>query len=165
VYIIVAIYDTDANFLGYTIKDADPAIVKLQSTNLWLESEIDKLQEQLNRLNQAVDLRLYWPNPKDPEVLAILANPDFMPIEYIEMEMVDDEHSYYVWVQEPEYDPATGEPTGRMVDGSVLDEQASVIRYKMGIVPARPSDELYRIKGACELVARQRAGLVESGDV
>lgn len=161
----MAVFDLDGNFFGYVIKDAAPNIFKLQSTNIYQELEYPQAEQRIAALNQDIDIRSYWPNPKDPTVLAVLADPNFMPIEYEMKNMVDDENSYYVWVQEPEYDHETGLPTGRTVNGSELDEMASVIRYKMGRVPKRPSDEMYRIKAACELIARERAGLVDSANV
>lgn len=154
-YRSVAIYSMDGAFVGYGIKGDAP---KLQTTNIYVEGEEAKLKEQLSSLNQTQDIRAFWPNPKDPEVLALLADESFVPIEYEEREVVDDEHSYYVWQQEPEVDE-TGMPTGRMVQGSALDEGASVIRYKMGRVPKRPTDVMWRIKRASEVVARRRAGL------
>jgi hypothetical protein len=166
----VAIYSLAGDFLGYTIKsDAiDPGtgqpVKKLQTTNLYLEGEEDKLKEQLERLNQDVDLRLHWPNPKDPEVMQLLNDPDFIPLEYELREVVDDETSYYVWKLEPEVseetgqyviDPTTGQP--HMIQGTELDEMSSVVRYKQAYVPKRPTDVMWRIKLACEKVARQRA--------
>jgi hypothetical protein len=162
-YASVAVYSLEGDFLGYGIKD--DAAQKLQSTNLYLESEGGKLNEQLERLNTNVDLRSHWPNPKDPAVVQLLSDPDFIPIEYELREVIDDEHSYYVWKQEPAVDengkyiidPTTGQPT--MVQGSELDELASVIRMKQAWVPKRPTDVMWRIKQASEVIARQRAGI------
>lgn len=156
-YLPVAVYSMDGDFLGYAIKGEQ---FKLQSTNLYRENEGDALQQRLNDLNEDVDLRLYWPNPKDPEVLEILAHPEWMPIQYKMAEVVDDEHSTYVWEQVEEVYPDTGVPTGRWVDGENLDRNRSTIRHKWAQVPVNPTDEMLRIKAACEAVARRRAGLV-----
>src|SRR5665213_4322537 len=94
-------------FIGYGIRnpaeraDSD-GVVKLQSANVYVEGQEAKLNEQLELLNQNADLRAFWPNPKDPEVLALLEDRSFMPIEYEERQVVDDENSHYVWKQEIE---------------------------------------------------------------
>jgi hypothetical protein len=162
-YSPVLVYTTDGTFVGYSIIGSE---FKLQTTNLYSDQEQPQLQEQLERLNTNHDLRQTWPHPQDPEVQEIVNNPEWMPIEYIDAEMVDDEHSYYVWKQEPLMDenmqyvtnPVDG--TIVMVQGTELDETASVIRYKWGKVPKNPSDQMLRLKAACEAVARRRAGLV-----
>lgn len=164
-FIPVACYSaTDGNFLGYAIKAAEVPS-KLQSTNLYLEGEEVKLNEQLAALNENVDIRSHWPSHNDPEVQALVNDPSFMPIEYIDAQVVDDDHSLYVWKKEhatddhgnPLFDLATGQPV--MVDGSELDEMASVISYKIARVPKRPSDAMWRIKKAAETIARRRAGV------
>ena len=157
-FIPVAIYNyTDSAFIGYGIKDEKAD--KLQSTNIWREGEEDKLNERLAALNAEIDLNKHWPHPQDPEVVALLDDPTFMPIEYIEAEVIDDEASTYVWKKEAETDEH-GDFTGRLVDGSELDEGASTIIYKIGKVPKRPTDVMWRIKAASEQVARRRATMV-----
>jgi hypothetical protein len=161
-YNAIAIYSMAGDFIGYGIKD--DALFKLQSANLWGEHEVDKLNENLKRLNVDIDLRRTWPNPKDPEVLQIVNDKDFMPIEYKEAQVVDDEKSNYVWEIVPAVDE-NGDylynPDGSHVltQGENLDEAASTIFYKMAMVPANPTDEMLRIKAACEVIARKRAGL------
>jgi hypothetical protein len=152
----VLVYDEHANFVGSCIKD--PQHPKLQTTNLYVPGEEAKLTERLNQLNETVNLNAFWPRQDDPEVLSLLADESFVPIEYIDAEMIDDDHSFYVWQQVPETDDE-GRPTGRMIDGQELDRNASVITYKMGRVAARPTDVMWRIKQASEAVARKRAGI------
>ena len=157
-YVHLALYDPQTSeFVGYAIKD-DQAD-KLQSTNIYRDGEEDKLSTQLNRLNDQSALNQHWPHPQDPDVQALVNDPNYHPLEYVEQEVIDDENSYYVWVKEPELDE-NGEATGRMVDGPELDREASVIRYKVGKVPVRPTDVMLRIKRACEDVARARAGML-----
>lgn len=153
-YVPVAIMRVDGSFVGYTIMRADAQ--KLQTTNIYTEGEEAKLDEQVALLNADVDIKRFWPHPQDPEVLALLADETFIPIEYKMAEMVDDEHSYYVWKQTEEVDQH-GNPTGRMVDSEWLDEEASVLAYKVGKVPVKPAQELFRIQKACEVIARKRA--------
>jgi len=152
----VLIYSKTGAFVGWGIKGSE--IDKLQSANLWTEAEQEKLAKRLNELNENVDLNATWPHPQDPDVLQLLADKNFVPIEYEERQVVDDDHSDYVWEQVPETDD-NGVPTGRFVDGENIDRQASVIRYKMDWLPKRPSDVMWRIKKASEVVARKRAGL------
>lgn len=142
----VLVYDQEGNFIGHAIKST--SALKLQSTNIYLEGEQEDLNAQLARLNESVSLKAVWPNPRDPEVIALLDDPKFMPIEYVEEDVVDDENSYYVYDKEP--DPETGEL-------GVINREASVIAYKTMMVPARPSDAMERQKGACEAVAKRRA--------
>jgi hypothetical protein len=151
----VMLYSMDADFIGYTILGQNG---KLQSTNTYAAGEEDKLNARIAELNTEVDLNAYWPNPKDPEVLKLLDDPSFVPIEYVETDVIDDENSWYVWQQVAEVD-AYGNPTGEIVDSEHIDETASVIRYKRGRVPKRPTDHMWRIKSASEVVARRRAGL------
>lgn len=153
-YFAVAVYTLEGDFIGYAIKGP----LKLQSTNLYTEREHGQLNARLNELNVDVDLKLYWPNPKDPAVLQILADERFMPLEYVEAEVVDEDRSYYVWEMVNEVDEH-GNPTGQQVQGENLDKTASVINYKLAKVPKNPSDMMLRIKAACEVVARDRAKL------
>lgn len=162
-FIPVALYTMEGEHVGYAIK-ATEVPSKLQSTNVYLEGEEDKLRQQLADLNENVDIRSHWPDHRDPEVQALINDPSFMPIEYVDAEVVDDENSFYVWKKEhktdengnPLYDIATGLPV--LVDGTELDEVASVIVKKIARVPKRPSDAMWRIKKAAETVARRRAG-------
>lgn len=151
----VLIYSTEGDLLGYAIKGDDS--LKLQSTNIWKEGEEQSLTEQLGRLNESVELSTQWPDADDPDVKAILNNPEFMPIEMHMADVVDDANSYFVYTEEPEFD-LDGRPTGETIQGH-LDEQASVVVTKPMLVPIRPSDAMERMKAACELVARSRAGL------
>jgi hypothetical protein len=158
----VMIYSLNGDLLGYAIKN--DTLTKLQSTNMYAEHEISALNEQLRRLNTDVDLRQYWPNPKDPEVLRILDDEKFMPIEYVQAQVVDDELSTYIWELEQAVDERGNDlrhPDGKpvMTQGANLDEQNSIIRYKMAMIPKNPSDLMLRIKAASEVIARQRAGL------
>lgn len=137
----VFIYDSDGNFIGYSIKD--PNARKLQTTNIYLGSEEKDLYEQLDRLNNKQQIMSNWPDAKDPDVVALLNDPNFSPIEMIETDVVDDDNSYYVYVKD-----GNGE--------DVIDQQASVLSYKKMMVPARPTDVMQRVKLACEEIAKRR---------
>lgn len=101
-YISLALYTLDGEFVGYCIRGEH----KLQSTNIYFENETDQLNEQLSRLNTNIGLKQHWPTAEDPDVVAILNDETFMPV----------------------------------------NENAAGV-------------EMLRIKAACELVARRRAGL------
>lgn len=158
----LAIYTMQGQFVGYAIKD--PKVSKLQSTNVYLEGEEAKLNERIAELNEKGDLTAVWPHPQDPEVKSLLDNPEFCPINYVERDVVDDDKSLYVYKQEqetdemgnPVFDIITGQP--KMIQGDI-DPMASVLVYKKAMVPEKPTDHMFRIKKACEAVARKRAGL------
>jgi hypothetical protein len=154
-YVKALVYDSEGNFRGYTTLNHEAN--KLKSTNLWSEEEQPKLDEQLDRLNVDTQLKATWPRTDDPDVIALLQNRSWMPYQTKLAKVVDDAQSHYVYHQEPEVD-ALGNPTGRMTKGH-LDEEASVIRFKMAEVPVNPIDVQIRTKRAQEIVARHRAGL------
>jgi len=145
-------------FLGYSIKGVN----KLQTTNLYGEDEKDKLQAQLDRLNRSVNLDKYWPNPRDPEVVALLNDPFFMPLEMAPQRVIDEAKSYLVYKKDQEVDrygnpvySLTGQPV--LVDSPDLDWEASVLSYKMVNLPVESSRATLRIKQACEQIAQKRA--------
>lgn len=146
---IVLIYDIKGTFRGYTILNAN----KLASTNLWPDAELKDLQMQIDRLNEGTNIKQFWPNTRDPEVQALLNDPNFMPYETTTEQAVDEENSYYVW------DRVTQD--GQPAPGASIDHNASVIAYKAIQVPVRPEEVTIRFKRAHEIVARRRAGLDE----
>jgi hypothetical protein len=146
-YSAVSIYDLDGNFLGYSIKQT--GVDKLLNNNLWSErpEDVEDLKAQLARLNDAVDIRAYWPDVRDPEVQELVNNPDWEPLVLSPVEVMDEENSIQIWEQEPNLE--TGEP-------GILDRDASIIVFKNVMAPA-PAHVQARIKKACEIVARRRA--------
>lgn len=146
----VAVYTLgdQAEFVGYAIQKncEDPRVHKLTSVNLWTDDETDDLRAQLARLNDQSEVLKFWPDYRDPEVLAILANPNFMPIQYEDADVVDEAKSIIVWLEEPR----EGLPYGRM------DEDNSVIVTKTEKAPT-PASQQARTKGAQEIVARRRS--------
>ena len=146
---IAIVYDAEGNFRGYTIIKGN----KLASTNIWPEDQQADLQTQVQRLNADVNIKQFWPDTRDPDVQALLNNPDFMPYEKTTEQVVDDENSYLVYdeSQRTEY------------DSPVLDMERSVLAYKDVEVPKNPAEVTVRFKRAHEIVARRRAGL-EDGD-
>lgn len=150
-YTAVAIYDLEANFIGYTIKGPN----KLQTTNIYASGEEAALNEQLDRLNINQNLKAHWPEPNDPDVLALLENDEFYPPEYYDQEVIDEEASRIVWQYEAERDD-DGNATGNLVSTGQIDDDQSQVVYKI-VKVASPSSVLLRTKMACEAVARYRS--------
>lgn len=143
-YQAVTVYDLDGNFLGYAIKQV--GVDKLHNNNLWAEKDTPDLKEQLQRLNQAGDIRQFWPNVRDPEVQALINDENWEPLEKSPVEVTDEDNSVFIWIEEP-----TDESPG------IMDTENSIIATKIVYAPA-PAHASARIKKACEVVARRRAG-------
>jgi hypothetical protein len=142
----VFVYDSESNFLGFSI--LKEGAQKLHTANLWQDTpeEVKDLKLQLDRLNDDYDVRNYWPDVREPEVQALLNDPTFEPLKLHPVEVVDDEKSVYVWIEEPNDE----NPYGK------ADPELSVIVYKNEYAPA-PVEVQARVKKACEIVARNRA--------
>lgn len=140
----VAVFELDGTFVGYAVKEDKN--LKLQSTHLYAEEEGEDLTKRLAELNESQNVLAVWPDARDPEVQELVNDPAFEPIEMTEDEVIDEENSYIVYLKDAE-----GEDTFE------IDQEASVLRYKVARIPARPSDVMARTKKACEAVARRRA--------
>lgn len=137
-YEAVLVYNDEGEFLGFAIKEDSAR--KLQSTILYLESEHPELRERIEQLNLRGRLQAAWPTPADADVQALLQDEEFHPIEYHQVQVIDEGNSYYAWRE----------------DGTI-DEDASVIRYTLEEEPVRPSDAMMRVQKACEEIARRRS--------
>jgi hypothetical protein len=136
------VYDLQGNHRGSVIiKNIQGGSIKLQSLNLWTDAELLDLQEQLDRLNSELTIKAHWPRQDDPEVQALLQNPNWEPVEMVASEEVDLDQSYIVHKDDnPESD---------------IDYEASVIVNRPVMVPSRTGASA-RIRLAMETVARQR---------
>jgi hypothetical protein len=143
-YSAVQIHDLDGRFLGFGIRQ--DGSLKLHSANLWAEEDADDLRLQLSRLNDQRAVLAYWPDVRDPEVKALTDDPTWEPLVLSPIEVIDEEKSIFVWIEEPNDE----NPFGRM------DPDRSVLVHKFDHAPA-PTDVQQRIKKACEIVARKRA--------
>jgi hypothetical protein len=141
----VAVFELDGTFIGYAVKEDDHN--KLQSAHLYAEEEGEDLAKRIAALNESQTVTAAWPDARDPDVQALVDDPTFEPIEYIDEEVVDEDNSYLKYLKD-----ADGEDTFE------IDREASVVKYKVASVPARPSDVMARTKKACETIARKRAG-------
>lgn len=134
------VYDAEGNFRGYTVlHNIGEGQAKLQTQNLWTEEETAQFTEQLDRLNGQVATLAHWPRRDDPEVLALLQDPNWEPPELEPSEEVDEDQSYIV----------------RKEDDSI-DYAASVIIPKTVMVPSRVGVQA-RVRKALETVAERRA--------
>lgn len=140
----VAVFELDGTFLGYAVKEANNRT--LQSTHLYAEEEGEDLAKRIAELNESQTVLAAWPDARDPEVQKLVNDPSFEPIEMTDEEVIDEDHSYIVYLKDAE-----GEDTFE------IDQDASVLKYKVVKVPVRPSDAMARTKKACEVVARSRA--------
>lgn len=141
----VAVFELDGTFVGYAVKEADDQ--KLQSTHLYAEEEGEDLAKRIAALNESQTVTAAWPDARDPEVQALVNDTAFEPIEMVKEEVVDTDNSYIVYLKDADDE-----------DTYDIDMEASVLKYKIALVPARPSDFMARTKKACEVVARRRAG-------
>ncbi len=143
----VYVYTTEGELVGATILGEN----KLQTTNIWIAEEQNDLKKRLDELNQDADIRTTWPHPQDPEVLQLINNPGFHPIEYVDSEALDKENSFIVIDQNEQN--ADGSYNDHYGD---IDESQSVLKYKTVKVPKQPSDVKLRLQDAMETVARNR---------
>jgi hypothetical protein len=140
----VAVFTLAGDFLGFGIKE--DGAQKLQSTHLYPEDTASaELTARLAELNTDRSLQQVWPDARDPEVQALVNDPNFEPIEMVDEDVIDMDRSYIVYIKDPE--------GGDTLD---VDNKASVINYKKARIPARPSDFFTRTKKAQEQVARSR---------
>jgi hypothetical protein len=133
------IYNTDGEFVGYGILKPDGN--QLKSVNIWTDAETDDLNVQLGRLNADISIKASWPRIDDPDVLALIHNPEWEPIEMVEIIEVDEDNTHYVFNKETKQ----------------IDKEATVFAYfppRLG--PVRPVEAVARTKKAQETVARQR---------
>ncbi len=139
------VYDGDGQFLGFSIYKKGAQ--KLHTANLWQEEDLEDLKQQLARLVDDLDVRAYWPDVRDPEVVALLDDSTWEPLELHPIEVDDEENSVIVWKIEPSEEYPHG----------IIDRTLSVIATKIVMAPA-PVEVQARVKKACEIVARARAG-------
>ena len=139
------VYDAHGNFRGNVIlKNIAGGTARLQSVNIWTDSERADLDDQLARLNSLISIKAHWPRQDDPDVQALLSNPEWNPVELEASEEVDEDESYIVYHEE---------------DGTIngtIDYDASVIVPKTVMVPSR-TGVAARIRLAMETVATERA--------
>jgi hypothetical protein len=148
----VTVYDGNGDFLGYAIHHVGTTALRV--THLYEEGEEEALKTHLGRLNHGADMTAHWPDKDDPEFLALVNDPDFMPIEYIEEEVVDDnEVQRMLDAGEliPERDLHEDEVSGN-IEWKRPDKLPTVIAK----VPVDPSAPQTRLRKAAETIAHKR---------
>jgi hypothetical protein len=77
-YEIVRVTQLDGVEIGYAIWRVDT--LKFEDTNIY-EPDAKGLDERVAELNENLRLRPFWPDARDPELMALIQNPDWEPIE------------------------------------------------------------------------------------
>lgn len=178
-YEAVYLYNNRAEFIGAAIKKVDADL--LQSVNIWhdTEEEFEDFRKTLASLNDEDTLRKFWPDATDPEVIELVDDPEWEPLELREDQVPDWSRSTVVMVKEPvwgwEFDSQIGPisengvPEGAVVpaknpttgivewkDTDEIDHEASDIVYVTKRVPD-PMEAQNRFFKAQEIVARRRS--------
>ncbi len=149
--------------LGYAI--AKEGIPKLDSINLY--SDYNEVADTVAAKNETEQLLAYRPAPNDPEVLELLHDPAWEPVEYEDVEVIDEDASEFVYIRYPARDitdlhtaiaegkaNAQGYELG--LDGKpVIDYKSSDIVTKIEKHPKR-TQYRSRIDAAITHVARAR---------
>lgn len=148
---------------GYVIKKV--GLPKLESVNIYTPEEYDEACAQVNYLNEITTLREFWPAPTDPEVEALIDDPEFEPVQYDAVEVPDMDNSDLVYDTKPGARIGTDEQGNPVFgpDEVKYDEEGkptvnyrlSTITYKVEQTP-RLTDTRSRIDTACEMIARKR---------
>ncbi len=161
-YELLAVGKSDG-LVGYVIRKV--GLLKLESINIFGVREEDEAIEMLMDLNHKAKLRQFWPSPFDTSVEKLMADPDFLPVEYDLVEVPDVENSDIVYDTKPgaKILDSNGEVTGFAPDEVKYDEQgkpiinwmASNIVYKKEKQPKRTQGRS-RLDAAMEYVANER---------
>lgn len=137
-YEAVYLYTNQNKFVGVAIRKA--GVEKFQSVNIWTDSptDVEDFKKTLAALNDESNLRQFWPSANDYEVLELVENPDWEPLELHEADV-------------PDWDAST------IVDDEFngIDMELSTIVYKKAMVP-NPTEAQDRYFKAQERVARAR---------
>ena len=151
-YQAAMVYDGEGEFLGYAIHKTDT--MKLRGTHLYAEDETEGLQTDLGRLNHGADMTRFWPKQGDEDFVALLNDKDFMPIEYVEEEVVDDE-AVQQMLDSGELIPERDMHTDP-VSGNIEWLRPDKIPMVVAKVPKDPAAPAARYRKAAETIALRR---------
>lgn len=76
-YEIVELLDAAENTVGYAIRKE--GTLKLDSLNIYAPEEYDKLLVEVKNRRERALLTQHWPDPNEPEVQALVEDPNFDP--------------------------------------------------------------------------------------
>lgn len=178
-YEAVYLYNNSNQFVGVSIKSAEGD--RLHTVNIWTDSpeDVEEFKKTLAGLNDESELRQFWPDAMDPEVVELVENPEWEKLALHEDEVIDWDASQIVMVQQPVFgfwfnsnsgpESAPGVPEGAVEpapnpetgvvewkDTDEVDRDASTFVYKRAMVPD-PQEAQNRYFKAQEAVARKRA--------
>ncbi len=123
-------------FVGYGVLNG----TKLTSLRIWENpADVEKIVKQHN---ESAILHEHWPYFEDPEVQALIKDPEWEPMEMVEEQIPDMENSVL----------AEDEVGG-------VDWAESQVKYTTALVPKDPAAAQLRVHKAMETVARKRANL------
>ena len=148
----VMVYDGEGEFLGYAIHLTNTN--KLRVTHLYTEDETDQLTTDIERLNHGADMTAHWPASDDPELVALINDKDFMPIEYTEEEVLDDE-AIQEMLESGELDPET-DLKEDPVSGNIEWLKPEKLPKVLAKVPTDPAAPAARMRKAAETIALRR---------
>lgn len=146
---ILTVHNFDGDHQGYVVRKIGTE--KLEDTNLW--SELGEVREHVTDANNLALLRQYWPNPNEPEVVALIEDPDFFPLEYEEVEDIADYEELGEQVQRNEVRLVLDEDTGAH---SIHPNDKHKVRTIKKQELKDPSQPMQRFHKACEAVAQDR---------
>lgn len=150
-YVICKVLDLSEVELGYVV--LKEGTEKLADTNLWTEEQSDELREHVADLNRRIELKNHWPESRDPELLALIDDPDFEPLVYGEIEVVDEEETQRL-VDTGVITPVKDYTTGSYV---VADSDQHLIPMRKERTLIDPSQPMERYRKAAEAIATKRA--------
>lgn len=132
------VYDLSGNQLGWIIRKA--GTLGIRGTNIYDNPQ--ELDDQLERLNNDAKIKGHWPSLLDPDVQALIQDPQWEPLEYMEDEVMDETKSSFVYTE----------------DGDINWSESNIV-YKTITVPADSNKAAERTKKAMEIIATKRAEL------
>ena len=141
----VLLYSVEGDFVGYGIMGER----KLQSTNVWGADEQEQLTTRLRELNEGEIVKKFWPKANDPEVLALLDDDTFEPIQYEIVPAIDFDKSHIIYKE--------GEIEDNFAGYGDIDFALSQIVYKEVKSPVDEAAGRMRMHRAMEAVAKRRA--------
>lgn len=178
-YEAVYLYNNSNQFVGVSIKSVEGD--RLQTVNIWTDSpeDVEDFKKTLAGLNDESELRQFWPDAMDPEVVELVENEEWEPLELHEERVIDWDASNIVMIKQPLWgfhfngsagpvaengvpegavEPAPNPTTGEVEwkDTEEIDRDASNFVYKQAMVPD-PQEAQNRYFKAQEIVARKRS--------
>lgn len=145
-YELAYVRNLNDDLVGYAIiKHVANGKIKFEGQFVYTKDELEDAVETVNTRNESYAIRTCWPDPQDPEVVALLADPTFDSggVTY-DSRVIDEDASDLVYEYDEDNNP-------------LIDFTNSHVVYKT-IDQEYPSSTAERVHKACEAIARKRAG-------